>query len=201
MQKLNIFLSTILIANVVNAKNVLIIESQGIPCNITMPGKNIAKHKINCSKHANIIYNIIANNVPKSTKIDYCGFSDTKEYYHCLKLVKNYDIVNMSLSGPYPLDKKEYILLNSISKSTTIVIAAGNDGQNRLGFPAAYAKSILNIKPISALDDRGKRLPTSNYNSFSIDFYGITVYNKEIVTGTSIAAAHYTNMLIKSSKP
>lgn len=151
--------------------------------------------------------------------VDWCMFWDYKHpkserlinrlYMGCLKRAAkgNYDIVNMSLSGTgYDGAEKQY--LDKIALRSIIVVAAGNSGVNRREYPSAYSTTVNGpIVAISAVDSDGVRLPSSNKDKLTVDFLGVSQYYNsdwgywKQTQGTSIAAALYTNYLVKEMCP
>lgn len=148
--------------------------------------------------------------------VDWCMFWDERFkvqkrdlYKNCLEqgIKGKYDIVNMSLAGPDfdPVEKEQ---LERMSKNSLIVVAAGNRALNTRDYPATFATSVYGpIIAVSALDLQNYRLPSSNKDDLTVDFLGISsYYNTDedmwySMQGTSVAAALYTNHLIKEMCP
>ena len=96
-------------------------------------------------------------------------------------------LVNYSASGGARSIEEEVAIRNTLS--TTIVVAAGNDGVNldlSPRYPASYGYS--NMIVVGALDKHGERQKISNY--------GTAVTEWEVATATSYATAIKTGKLI-----
>ncbi|NOZ67927.1 MAG: S8 family serine peptidase [Deferribacteres bacterium] len=55
------------------------------------------------------------------------------------------DVINMSLGGPSPSTTLEEALAYAYNKGVTIVAAAGNDGSDVIGYPAAYDAYVIAV--------------------------------------------------------
>jgi len=144
-----------------------------------------------------------------SYKVDWCNYyhkvgTNIDAYNYCLSKMDEYDIVSMSLAGDsFEVEEAKYILK---TKRPIIVVAAGNEGRHKLSFPSVYTYTQSNVYAISAIDLLGNRLDSSNYCKKSIDYLGTASYNARngrvrSMSGTSVAAALYTNKLIKELCP
>ncbi len=51
---------------------------------------------------------------------------------------KGAKVINMSLGGPFPSRALKKAVEYAVKKGVTVVAAAGNDGRNKVGYPAAY---------------------------------------------------------------
>ncbi len=65
---------------------------------------------------------------------------------------KGANVINMSLGGPFPDSVTRNACQYAFKKGVTIVCAAGNSGQEGVGYPAAYPECIA----VSALGPTGK---------------------------------------------
>lgn len=226
MQNLNLFLCIILISIVSFGKEIKVLMIDGgVPRNTNLfqsvSGTSIIPDQNSVSNHADSTFQLIITGncynesclkpTCKKLKLDWCVFYDSTKkkhnedwYYNCLqKAIDNkYDIVNMSLSGENYVQKEEQ-LVKQLSKKSTIVIAAGNRGVKQRDFPAIYATSISGpIIAVSAIDTSGNLMSFSNKDDLTVDFLGTSYYYNTQesywypVSGTSVAAALYTNFLI-----
>lgn len=171
--------------------------------------RSIERTKQDTHTHADAMYQFINRDTTCSSYVvDWCNYYDVaggdEAYYHCLSLLNEYDIVNMSLAGiVYQQQEMEYI---SGATRPIIIASAGNDGTGLLQYPAKYAETQRNVLAISALNLNGGRMVCSNYSDISIDFVGVASYNTRegkvaALYGTSIATALYTSKLIKEMCP
>lgn len=71
-------------------------------------------------------------------------------------------IINLSLGGSVPSTTLEGALAYAYSKGVTIVAAAGNDGTNRVSYPAAYNDYVI---AVGATRYDGSRAYYSNYGA------------------------------------
>ena len=69
------------------------------------------------------------------------------------------DVINMSLGGGAPSLLFQEAIGYAHSKGVVIVAAAGNNGSSQVSYPARYSHVI----GVSALDDRDRKTPYSNY--------------------------------------
>lgn len=210
-----------------NAKplRVLMIDS-GTPTNMglfSVAGKNIAPDQKSEFSHADAMYQFIVSGNCLNKKclkascnnvvVDWCNFWDSsiKEirpawYNSCLirGILGKYDIINMSLSGSVEMPY-ERLFIGILAEHATVVIAAGNRGMNSRDYPSIYSTSKSGpIIAVSAVDKKGIRLPSSNKDALTVDFLGSSYYYNTssdrwvLSEGTSVAAAMYTNKLIKN---
>lgn len=174
-------------------------------------GKNVSIPRLMKKKHfhADAIFQFINRNDCVSYVVDWCNYLEAKVfdeegYYHCLSMMNDYDVVNMSLAGEVQ-EAEEYSYMVKATHPI-MVIAAGNRGADVLDYPSVYAEIMPNVLAISAIDLFGKRLPMSNKTEKSIDYVGIASYNTregvvDSISGTSVATALYTSKLIKEMCP
>jgi hypothetical protein len=203
MQHLRVFLFTICLSmSAMAQKRVLIIEAYGKPASFAGVDVSLSR-KLPITEHASAVFNFIKKGSclkepckETNASIMFCGYFTVKDYTHCLSVISilKPDIVNMSLSGLEPVQNEKKLILAG-AKHSVIVIAAGNNKENYLAYPAIYSIYSSNILAISALNEFGERLKTSNKTKNSIDFLGIGYYNNHRITGTSVAAALYTHKL------
>lgn len=125
-------------------------------------------------------------------------------------LKKKVDYVNYSSTGTMNTPEEENILKQLSDQGTTIVTASGNEGINlttgenecKGSYPACY--KIRNLFMVGALNKFGERYITSNYADVSHmrwekgeqQFVLLPEKKSALWSGTSIAAALYTNSLL-----
>src|SRR5205085_10712081 len=51
-------------------------------------------------------------------------------------------VINMSLGGPFPSKALKNAVAYAHKKGVTIICAAGNDGRNKVGYPAGYPGAV-----------------------------------------------------------
>ena len=109
---------------------------------------------------------------------------------------KKCHIINCSVAGPHDPDLEEAVN-EAYSKGIIVVGATGNDGRNKLLYPASY----LNCIGVGACDENNKPTEFSNYNVF-MDLIAlgdnIEIPTKEGVivdSGTSFSAPLVTGTL------
>ena len=109
---------------------------------------------------------------------------------------KKCHIINCSIAGPHDPDLEDAVN-EAYSKGIVIVGATGNDGRNRLLYPASY----LNCIGVGACDKDNKLTEFSNYNAFmDLIAFGdeVRIPTKEgiiIDRGTSFSAPLVTGEL------
>ena len=74
---------------------------------------------------------------------------------------KKCDIINCSIAGPMDKDLEDAVN-EAHSKGVVVVSATGNDGKNRLLYPASY----LNCLSVGSINESLEISPFSNYNVF-----------------------------------
>lgn len=112
-------------------------------------------------------------------------------------------VINMSLGGSQHSHALESAILNAVSEGILVVVASGNEGDNReetfeQAYPALYNECIT----VSACDENKKLAPFSNTHlQVDIIAAGIDVYSTYPVnqyaklSGTSMATPHISGML------
>jgi serine protease len=70
-------------------------------------------------------------------------------------------VINLSLGGPGASETLRRALDRAEAAGVTVVAAAGNDGERRVDFPAAFP----NVIAVGATDGRRQRAPYSNYGA------------------------------------
>ena len=109
---------------------------------------------------------------------------------------KKCHIINCSIAGPHDPDLEDAVN-EAYSKGIVIVGATGNDGRNRLLYPASYTNCI----GVGACDKYNKLAEFSNYNAFmDLIAFGdeVKITTKEgiiIDRGTSFSAPLVTGEL------
>ena len=89
------------------------------------------------------------------------------------------DVINLSLSSPSPSDAVRTAVDYAVGKGVIVVAAAGNDGNEAMGYPAGYAGVI----GVGALDKDGSRASYSNYNtSVFVSAPGTAMYSVVVRT-------------------
>ena len=113
---------------------------------------------------------------------------------YCIR--KKCHIINCSIAGPHDSDLEEAVN-EAHARDIVVVGAAGNDGRNRLLYPASY----LNCIGVGACDKNNKLAEFSNYNVF-MDLIALgdkveisTKKNIIIDSGTSFSAPLVTGKL------
>lgn len=162
------------------------------------------------NSHGTHIAGIILKDTCEEVELTSCKYygtdkplSDTSQI-NCFKqaLKKHYDIINFSSGGKIYI-KEEYDVLKSL-KDTKIIVAAGNDGEN-LKFTSYYPASygLPNVIPVGNLDGKVKN-SSSNYGLPNMVWMeGTRIFSffpggrYGIMTGSSQAAAAYSNKLLK----
>lgn len=176
-------------------------------------GVNISSEVMrdNTHIHGEVIFSIVSAAKCETFVVDWCNWYDEYdaiksdvEYLRCLSKVKEYDLVNLSLTRQLPTDLETRIIGDS--NETIFVAAAGNEGRNVSDYPAKLSINFPTVYSISAVDDKGIRYPFSNRDINTIDFLGHVSYtNREgkekVMYGTSVAAAFYTRKIIEETCP
>lgn len=174
---------------------------------------SIDKTQIDTFGHGTHVTSTILKDACSKVKITVCKHWDKswakdkiyQEMYNCYKkaVALKVDIFHYS-GGGKGWDIKEYSLITQMRENKTLfVVATGNDSLNidmEPYYPASY--NISNIIPISNLAPSGKPNITSNYGKNVIWEIGTNVEalglnGLEKMTGTSMAAANYTNLLVR----
>jgi len=70
-------------------------------------------------------------------------------------------VINLSLGGEGESTTVTRAIDRAVAQGITVVAAAGNDGSDKVSFPASYASVIA----VGAVDGRKQRAPYSNYGS------------------------------------
>lgn len=109
-------------------------------------------------------------------------------------------MINYSGGGVQVSEEEQRLILKALNKGITIVVAAGNERNDKPYYPAAYDKRII---VVGSKDQYGNRLPSSSYGP-NVDFYELgkdiysTLPNNQYgyMTGTSQAAAITTGKIL-----
>lgn len=168
---------------------------------------------IDTNGHGTHVTDTILRGACPQVKITVCKYWDKswsrnkiyQEYYNCYKkaLALKVDIINYS-GGGYGEDKEEAEFMRKFKqKGILLVTAAGNDGWDidvRAFYPAAYEYS--NIIAVGNLRPDGKIAHNSNYGNrvvwtLGTDVEALGLNGLEKMSGTSMAAANYTNGLVR----
>jgi len=146
----------------------------------------------------------VCNNV----RIYSCSYlPDTNDTNNCFKqaLKRRYDFINFS-GGGKGYDPIEHLFISLLPKTTTLVVAAGNDGKNieHGGYYPAALPGIRNKTVVGNLDG-SLRHSMSNYGWAGMEWeQGVQVMGLCAdggicyATGTSQATALYTHKLIQA---
>lgn len=215
------------IANADPPLRVLVIDAgtPEVPFNYPVMGKDISelpsKDKLG---HASCVYQMVITGQADgiaclNMKVDWCTWYMGKAtsphyYYDCLRKAVDgkYDIVNLSINGTV-YDPVEDSYIKQLRNRSMVVIAAGNNGcsaglKECSTYPALYSNGPNDsVLAIAALTKDGTRASYSNYDpkGLTIDFLGEGYYSynhaTRFMTGTSMAAALYSNKLIKEMCP
>ena len=118
--------------------------------------------------HGFAVASIILNVAPKAKLIiakvlNDRGEGDPKKTAEGIRycINKKCHIINCSIAGPHDLELEEAVN-EAYSKGIIVVGATGNDGRNKLLYPASY----LNCIGVGACDKNNKLAEFSNYNVF-----------------------------------
>ena len=101
------------------------------------------------------------------------------------------DIISMSLGGPYPSYVMESALYRAEQAGIWVFAAAGNDGSNRVGYPAGYR--FPHLYSVSALDRNLNLARFSNYGKVEMCAPGVDILSTvpggryDRYSGTSMA--------------
>ena len=176
--------------------------------------QNMAKDQLDNDGHGTHVTSTILKEACPEVKIYVCKDYDKKwlsdkkynTYIKCLKsaIDLKVDLINFSGGGYGIQDYEELNILKQFKDNgITLVAAAGNDGRDndiKPFYPASY--KLSNVISIGNLNKDGKPNPSSNFGDRVTWFPGteIEAYSTEgleKMTGTSMAAANYTNSLVK----
>ncbi|MCL2051132.1 MAG: S8 family serine peptidase [Lachnospiraceae bacterium] len=152
--------------------------------------------------HADEIVGII-NKISPNAQITLCVVADKDGivYEDALKRalewieLRDFEIVNMSLTLSYYSNEIANLLYNLYLKNVTLVASAGNDGKNSLDFPS----SLYFVMSVGSIDKNGKKWINSNYGKelkFSLPGTNInSQYSNKIYEGSSLSAAFLTGIV------
>lgn len=88
-----------------------------------------------------------------------------------------YDIINMSLGGPYYNDLFAKQVKKAYDAGVAVFASSGNDDSDGNNFPAAYPGAIS----VGAVDQNGSRASFSNYGSaVKLSFPGVGIYSTTV---------------------
>ena len=187
----------------ISAKNYSLISSN-IACgrNFSLDGTPRDYIKSECS-HGFAVASIVLSVAPKAKLVIAKVLNDRGEgdprktaegIRYCIS--KKCHIINCSIAGPHDPDLEEAVN-EAYSKGIIVVGATGNDGRNKLLYPASY----LNCIGVGACDKNNKLAEFSNYNVF-MDLIAFgdkveipTKKNIIIDSGTSFSAPLVTGTL------
>jgi subtilisin len=163
------------------------LDQVGVPSTAGLHGEKIIDIINLISPDAEIYYASIADAQGNITED---SFSKGLEWI----LSQNVDVINMSFGFEKKIDEVDRIL-NNAPDETILVAAAGNDGLDRLTYPASSKQVIA----VGALNYDGTKWYLSNYGSdltFSLPGVFIkTDRQSEFSEGTSFSAAILSSMV------
>lgn len=119
----------------------------------------------------------------------------------------NVDIINQSGGGEETSDQERAIMTELEQHHIALIASAGNehsDLQVKKFYPASYHTEFNNIIAVMSVDNSGDRSPTSNWGSGLAEERGDVIFSTlphnshGYMSGTSQAAANYTNKVIKN---
>ena len=153
--------------------------------------------------HGFAVASIVLNIAPKAKLViakvlNDKGEGDPKKTAEGIRycISKKCHVINCSVAGPHDPELEEAVN-EAYSKSIIVVGATGNDGRNKLLYPASY----LNCIGVGACDKNNKLAEFSNYNVF-MDLIAFgnkveisTKKNIIIDSGTSFSAPLVTGTL------
>lgn len=85
-----------------------------------------------------------------------------------------YDIINMSLGGPYYSDIEKEAVDKAYENGIAIIASAGNEATNGCNYPSAYEHAIS----VAAINESGAKAYFSNYGStVNLAFPGVSIYS------------------------
>jgi subtilisin family serine protease len=107
----------------------------------------------------------------------------------CTDTVKA-NIISMSLGGSFKSNTEQNLYTSVYNKGVLVIAAAGNDGNNRVSYPAGYT----NVVSVAAVDNNLAKADFSQYNSdVEIAGPGVSVLSSvPIGTGTQTTAKEGT---------
>ena len=104
-------------------------------------------------------------------------------------------VINMSLGGPDPYGPLEKAVNDAYDKGVLVVAAAGNEGPNTIGYPAAYPKA-LSVGAVDFVDGHIVHAYFSSTNE-EVDVcadgwrvFSCVAGGYDMLSGTSMAAPH-----------
>ncbi len=147
---------------------------------------------------------IVCNNV----KLYSCKYYYPNEKYELDETIKCFnraiklkvDFINYSSTGPNPDINEKTVIQKASDLGIKIIAAAGNEGLDKLDYPAGY--DIENLIAVGNMSYKGELSPYSNYVGGIVYDYGMNILSNDQyglplkMSGTSQAAAMYTHRLL-----
>jgi minor extracellular protease Epr len=208
---MKISLLILLISSIVNAKDIVVMS---VDTGVDFSHENLADHHlpsnylfdgIDNNGHGTHIAGIILKDTCTQVKFISCNYMSDHSPNACFRraLIEKPDYINFS-SGGMTFDQEEKDLFTAMIKAgIKIVVAAGNNGKKRPDYyPARYEMKGMTI--VGNLDSNGKRHFLSNYGfkrmkwEIGTDVFSTLPHGFGYMTGTSQAAAIYTNKLLRA---
>jgi len=167
-------------------------------CNKAMYKGTFSKRKLHGDKVAQLIKKISKNaNIYCVPVASPSGYVKEKDFIEGLKwaIKQDVDIINMSLGFKQAIEKVDPILMEAYKNNIVLIAASGNNGQEKLDYPASSSYVI----GVGALNTDTDRWEYSNYGT-ELDFVlpGSSIkIEDEFVEGTSYSAAILTGMVAR----
>ncbi len=164
---------------------------------------DIISQYINPSKQCLLIINYFHSEFSREDN----GITLTKSINYAIE--QNVKYINISSSGPDPIDAERKAIETALKQHIRVVVSAGNNGtdlsKHCISYPSCYPIRDYNFFIVGALNNLGSRISTSNYNG-PVNQYekGLTVCAENIKnldyktcrTGTSVSTAVFTGKLV-----